>query len=90
MHLDIDLCLIIQQAAHWPLHPPGMFTLPCHTFLYLGGADFGLAQAVEEGHILGPRLLFTGHALSQVGAQCQVLGRVPCHSITLLLSSVRG
>ena len=31
-----------------------------------GGADFGLAQAVEEGHVLGPRLLFTGHALSQV------------------------
>jgi predicted amidohydrolase YtcJ len=25
-----------------------------------GGADFGLAQAVEEGDVLGPRLLFTG------------------------------
>jgi imidazolonepropionase-like amidohydrolase len=25
-----------------------------------GGADFGLAQAVEEGTVLGPRLLFTG------------------------------
>lgn len=34
-----------------------------------GGADFGLAQAVEEGIILGPRLLFTGHALSQVGVR---------------------
>lgn len=32
-----------------------------------GGADFGLAQAIEEGEILGPRLLFTGHALSQTG-----------------------
>ena len=32
-----------------------------------GGADFGLAQAVEEGAIVGPRLLFVGHALSQTG-----------------------
>lgn len=32
-----------------------------------GGADFGLAQAVDEGFILGPRLLFCGNALSQTG-----------------------
>ena len=32
-----------------------------------GGADFGLAAAVEEGLINGPRLLFSGHALSQTG-----------------------
>ena len=32
-----------------------------------GGADWGLAQAVEEGTVRGPRLLFTGHALSQTG-----------------------
>lgn len=25
-----------------------------------GGADFGLAEAVEEGSILGPSVLFTG------------------------------
>jgi imidazolonepropionase-like amidohydrolase len=25
-----------------------------------GGADWGLAQALEEGDVLGPRLLFTG------------------------------
>lgn len=31
------------------------------------GADFGLAKAVEEGYIDGPRLLFCGHALSQTG-----------------------
>ena len=29
-----------------------------------GGADFGLAMAVEEGYIAGPRLLICGHALS--------------------------
>mmetsp|Transcript_9200 Transcript_9200/g.15792 ORF Transcript_9200/g.15792 Transcript_9200/m.15792 type:complete len:613 (+) Transcript_9200:457-2295(+) len=34
-----------------------------------GGADFGLAQAVEEKTIRGPRILFCGHALSQTGGQ---------------------
>ncbi len=32
-----------------------------------GGADYGLAQAVEEGYIVGPRILFCGKALSQTG-----------------------
>lgn len=32
-----------------------------------GGADWGLAQAIEDGLVAGPRLLFTGHALSQTG-----------------------
>lgn len=32
-----------------------------------GGADFGLAKAVEEGYIAGPRILFCGQALSPTG-----------------------
>ena len=32
-----------------------------------GGADFGIARAVDEGHLRGPRILFCGHALSQTG-----------------------
>lgn len=32
-----------------------------------GGADFGLARAIEEGLLVGPRLFFCGHALSQTG-----------------------
>lgn len=32
-----------------------------------GGADFGLAQAVDEDLLDGPRLLFGGRALSQTG-----------------------
>lgn len=32
-----------------------------------GGADFGLAKAVDEGHIAGPRILFCGQAISQTG-----------------------
>jgi len=37
-----------------------------------GGADFGLAKAIEEGVLLGPRLLFCGHALSQTGGHGDV------------------
>jgi imidazolonepropionase-like amidohydrolase len=32
-----------------------------------GGADWGLAQAVERGLVAGPRLFFSGRALSQTG-----------------------
>lgn len=39
-----------------------------------GGADFGLARAVEEGLIKGPRLLFCGHSLSQTGGHGDVRG----------------
>lgn len=34
-----------------------------------------LVQAVEEGTILGPRLLFTGHALSQTGGHGDMRGK---------------
>jgi len=32
-----------------------------------GGADWGLAEAVERGLVRGPRLFFSGNALSQTG-----------------------
>ena len=32
-----------------------------------GGADYGLADAIEEGYFEGPRLLFSGNTLSQTG-----------------------
>jgi imidazolonepropionase-like amidohydrolase len=32
-----------------------------------GGADYGLAQAVERGLVLGPRLFYAGRVLSQTG-----------------------
>jgi imidazolonepropionase-like amidohydrolase len=40
-----------------------------------GGADFGLAQAVKEGHIDGPRILFCGRGLSQTGGHGDMRGR---------------
>lgn len=39
-----------------------------------GGADWGLAKAVQEGVIAGPRLLFCGHALSQTGGHGDMRG----------------
>ncbi|MBI3976930.1 MAG: amidohydrolase family protein [Chloroflexi bacterium] len=33
----------------------------------LGGADYGLAAAVDEGYLVGPRIVFGGKALSQTG-----------------------
>lgn len=33
----------------------------------MGGADFGLHWAQQDGHLPGPRLYFCGHAISQTG-----------------------
>ncbi len=40
-----------------------------------GGADWGLAEAVERGLIRGPRLHFSGRVLSQTGGHGDFLGR---------------
>lgn len=39
-----------------------------------GGADYGLAKAVDEDSVVGPRLLFCGHALSQTGGHGDMRG----------------
>jgi imidazolonepropionase-like amidohydrolase len=39
-----------------------------------GGADYGLAQAVEQGYLAGPRILFSGHAISQTGGHGDMRG----------------
>lgn len=53
----------------------GMLLRGFTTIRDAGGADFGLAQAIEEGCIAGPRLLFSGHALSQTGGHGDMRGR---------------
>ncbi|HJT59896.1 MAG TPA: amidohydrolase family protein [Ktedonobacteraceae bacterium] len=40
----------------------------------VGGAEYGLAQAIEEGYLEGPRLIFGGKALSQTGGHGDVRG----------------
>ena len=41
----------------------------------VGGADWGLKQAQEEGAIEGPRLVISGKALSQTGGHTDLRGR---------------
>lgn len=41
----------------------------------VGGADFGLKQATEEGYFLTPRLVISGKALSQTGGHADFRGR---------------
>jgi imidazolonepropionase-like amidohydrolase len=41
----------------------------------VGGADFGLKTAVEEGHFPTPRLVISGKALSQTGGHADFRGR---------------
>lgn len=45
----------------------GMLARGFTTVRDAGGADWGLAQAVERGLIRGPRLFFSGRVLSQTG-----------------------
>src|SRR5260370_4793502 len=52
----------------------GMLRRGFTTVRDVGGADYGLAQAIEEGYLEGPRLLFGGKALSQTGGHGDVRG----------------
>ena len=46
----------------------------------VGGCDFGLQQAVEDGTILGPRLIICGKGFSQTGGHCDFRGRYDTRS----------
>lgn len=41
----------------------------------VGGCDYGLKVATEEGHFPTPRLVISGKALSQTGGHCDFRGR---------------
>ncbi|MBV7329293.1 amidohydrolase family protein [Chloroflexi bacterium TSY] len=65
-----------------PAYTTGRATEILHDMLMRGfttvrdcaGADYGLARAIDEGYITGPRVLFCGHALSQTGGHGDVRG----------------
>jgi imidazolonepropionase-like amidohydrolase len=72
-------------TAHAARIMTGMLDRGFTTVRDVAGADFGLAAAVEEGLLTGPRLVFGGKALSQTGghgdprpAGRQVLDDHPC------------
>ena len=82
----------------------GMLARGFTTVRDAGGADHGLANAVEESPTAAPRLLFCGHALSQTGGHgdmrrpgevslhqcfcCSGMGHV-CDGITEVLRAAR-
>jgi imidazolonepropionase-like amidohydrolase len=53
----------------------GMLMRGFTTVRDLGGADIGFKMAVEEGTIVGPRLIICGKALSQTGGHTDYRGR---------------
>ena len=61
---DIPASLLYQQARH---SLEGALRRGFTTVRDAGGADLGLAMAVERGLIAGPRIFFAGKALSQTG-----------------------
>ncbi|MCB0061362.1 MAG: amidohydrolase family protein [Caldilineaceae bacterium] len=66
---------ISQQTRHSPAYTTarageileGMLMRGFTTVRDCAGADYGLAQAVDEDYLTGPRVLICGHALSQTG-----------------------
>jgi len=62
----------VSARASEVLH--GMLMRGFTTVRDAGGADHGLAQAVEEGYIKGPRILYCGKALSQTGGHGDMRG----------------
>jgi imidazolonepropionase-like amidohydrolase len=61
---DWSPAYVTARARHVLL---GMLHRGFTTVRDVGGADFGLAAAVEEGYLEGPRVIFGGKALSQTG-----------------------
>jgi imidazolonepropionase-like amidohydrolase len=61
---DSSPAYVTARARHVLL---GMLRRGFTTVRDVGGADFGLAAAVEEGFLEGPRVVFGGKSLSQTG-----------------------
>ncbi len=53
----------------------GMLERGFTTVRDVGGAEYGLAMAVEEGYLQGPRIVFGGKALSQTGGHADMRSR---------------
>ena len=75
---DMPASLLYQHARH---NLEGALKRGFTTVRDAGGADLGLALAVERGLIAGPRLLFAGRGLSQTGGHGDMRSRTrfePC------------
>jgi imidazolonepropionase-like amidohydrolase len=59
----------------------GMLMRGFTTVRDVGGADAGLVAAIEEGSLIGPRLIICGKALSQTGGHGDFRGRFDDRSV---------
>lgn len=66
----------------------GMLMRGFTTVRDLGGGDFGLQQAVEDGTILGPRLVICGKGFSQTGGHSDFRGRYDTRSTEWLATKL--
>lgn len=66
----------------------GMLMRGFTTIRDLGGADFGLQQAVADGLIVGPRLVICGKGFSQTGGHSDFRGRYDDRSSEWLVSKL--
>jgi imidazolonepropionase-like amidohydrolase len=66
----------------------GMLMRGFTTIRDLGGADLGMKQAVEEGSVLGPRLVICGKGFSQTGGHSDFRGRYDERSPDWLLGKL--
>jgi imidazolonepropionase-like amidohydrolase len=62
-------------AAHTARILRGMLSRGFTTVRDVGGADYGVADAVAEGLLAGPRVFFGGKALSQTGGHVDMRSR---------------
>lgn len=69
---DLPNSLVALRAARIM---KGMLLRGFTTVRDLGGADHGLVEALDEGSIVGPRLVICGKALSQTGGHTDYRGR---------------
>lgn len=92
---EVNLGLLEDQPASYKAFRAaelmrGMLDRGFTTVRDVGGADFGLARAVAERRIIGPRLIFGGQALSQSGGHGdgRPAGRDHLHDCCESLSAV--
>jgi imidazolonepropionase-like amidohydrolase len=69
---SLPVSLVAHQASHILT---GMLRRGFTSIRDAGGADFGLAQAVELGLVAGPRMFISGQALSQTGGHGDLRAR---------------
>ncbi len=76
---------VMETAADWALHGVKFgkdileagFTTVRDAGTFPGFPDVALMRAIDAGHVVGPRMLPSGHYLSITGGHCDVTGFAP-------------